>query len=473
MSDIGTGKSIEIQKYPLSEASPFKLKLLVWLPTFIFYVLIYGAFSSQGSLISYTIEQIGAGSLYALAVAAVALTRMIAGPIIGSFSDIFGRKTMAIATQVIMCVSTLICWLTSNFAFFLFGYAISGFAQGGLAALNTSLISDVLPEKDRPRFLSWTITGENLLGIVIPNIIAWVAVQFGNDYQLSNGVCTIMPAIGILVIALFYPNIKSKDKIVRHVDWTGLLLLFTTLSPFAAALTLGGKFFPWFGIVFCVLIVICIVSCILLIRHLKRASEPIIDLKLFNIRGYLPCIIVVMLTYPTVILISSYVIRYAQQVLGFTAVQTTQWLIRRFIPVILTPVIGVLLSKSQRYKFFFILGGFIEAISVLMLFGMSPTIPSIYILICLCLFQGGTVFENTPSKVFIANVLTPENRTSGSSLLSFFSSAIQTICAAIYGMIVNIVGLEQGVYYMIAIALIFLAVRQFVGFRFLPSDKKA
>ena len=75
-------------------------------------------------------------------------------------------------------------------------------------------------------------------------------------------------------------------------------------------------------------------------KRKKTAVKAMIDVKMFSVKGFIPVILIVMLSNPTVTLIGSYLIRYAQAELGFTAAQTGAWSVRRIVPVVLSPLIG-------------------------------------------------------------------------------------------------------------------------------------
>lgn len=112
-----------------------------------------------------------------------------------------------------------------------------------------------------------------------------------------------------------------------------------------------------------------------------------------------------------------------------------------------------------------ILGGFVEVLSVAMLFFcLKPGTQGWMILLSLCLFQAGAAFENSPGKALMASTIPQEMRGSGLAIQAYAMSCVSTIYTAIAGVLYNSMEFTSSIVWMIAIALVCLCIRQVIAF---------
>ncbi|OAX77710.1 hypothetical protein ACJ72_07988, partial [Emergomyces africanus] len=94
-------------------------------------------------------------------------------PLWGKLSDIWGRKPIIVAANVLFLLSSLMCALAPNTATLIAGRAIQGIGGGGLVLLGQICVGDLFSQRDRPIYyamfgMTWAIAGS--LGPVVGGI---------------------------------------------------------------------------------------------------------------------------------------------------------------------------------------------------------------------------------------------------------------------------------------------------------------
>lgn len=93
------------------------------------------------------IEAFWAGTSFLLASA-------VFQPVIGSFSDVFGRKSMILLSLAFFGVGAIVAAIADNFNVVLVGRSIQGVGGGGIIVMTAVVITDLVPLRKRGKWLS-------------------------------------------------------------------------------------------------------------------------------------------------------------------------------------------------------------------------------------------------------------------------------------------------------------------------------
>jgi MFS family permease len=119
-----------------------------------------GVPSFSSTTISYT-TQIMAKALGGSAIEAFwsgtscLLTSTVFQPVIGSFSHIFGRKTLIYVSLAFFLAGSIIAALANNFTVILVGRSIQGIGGGGIICLTEMVVVDTVPLRERGKWFSF------------------------------------------------------------------------------------------------------------------------------------------------------------------------------------------------------------------------------------------------------------------------------------------------------------------------------
>jgi predicted MFS family arabinose efflux permease len=136
----------------------------------------------------------------ALLSTAYTLPYALVQPVLGTFSDFFGKTRLMNVSLFVVGVTALVCAVATNFHVLIAMRIAAGLVAGGVFPVAMALIGDLVPVKQRQvaigRLLAIGLTG-NLLGASIAGVIA--------DAVGWRGVFAVLGALGLIVaIAAFF-----------------------------------------------------------------------------------------------------------------------------------------------------------------------------------------------------------------------------------------------------------------------------
>ncbi|KAK4617519.1 Efflux pump dotC [Fulvia fulva] len=213
------------------------------------------------------------GSAYLLANAA-------STPIWAKTSDIFGRKPMLLAANIVFIVGSLIAALSKNIAMLIVARVIQGLGAGGLICLVNVVIGDLFPLRVRGGFYglvgaTWAIASSlgPILGGVLTQKASWRWCFWIN-----------LPIDGVaFVLLVFFLNLQTPRTPIldglKAIDWLGTLLVVGATVMFLLGLQEGGVSAPWDSAkVLCLIIFGIFTFALFLTWQWRGAKYPIMPL---------------------------------------------------------------------------------------------------------------------------------------------------------------------------------------------------
>ena len=355
-------------------------------------------------------------------------------PLYGKLSDIHGRRAMLMWAIGIFAAGSIFCAVAPNIILLALARAVQAVGGGGLISLAMTIIGDIVPPRDRPKFQIYTSimwTGSSLMGPVLGGYLAerwhWSLIFWIN--------------LPLCVAAFLMTNNKLK-KIPRHerphaLDFAGAVLLVAASVLVQLMLSWGGTRYAWSSAPVLGLLAASVIATALFIWRLKTAAEPLIPLSLLSNKIVLSATSSVGLAMAVFVALSIYVPVYFETVLGLSATQSGLGL----LPLMMCTTIGALASGRamaylDRYKFVPLIGLLIGSAAMLPLFiwptGLSLTV--IEILLSIVATGVGAVFPVTT--VSVQNAVSAHELGTGTALITFLRNLGAAAGVAVFGTIV-------------------------------------
>ncbi|PMD62935.1 MFS general substrate transporter [Hyaloscypha bicolor E] len=173
-------------------------------------------------------------------------------PLFGRLSDTIGRKTPYIFTMTIFLIATIWCALAQSMTSFIIARAVCGLGAGGMMAMGSIIMSDLVPIEIRGVYQSYInivfgvgSTMGAALGGAIADSLGW-RWEFGVQ----------VPLIALCVLGSYFviprklglaAGIEKKTlwEAMKVFDFKGSLLLTACITFLILGLNLGGNIFPW------------------------------------------------------------------------------------------------------------------------------------------------------------------------------------------------------------------------------------
>lgn len=281
------------------------------------------------------------------------LTSAITTPIYGKISDMLGRKKIFQIAISIFLVSSVLCGISQNMTELVFARALQGIGAGGLMSLVLAIVGDVIPPRQRGKYMGYfgavfavsSVVGP-LLGGFLTDSLSWRWVFFVN---IPLGIAALIA----VATRLHLPVYKREHK----VDYLGATLLSGSSVCLLLASVWGGTTYAWGSTEIISLITSGLILAAAFIWCERRAKEPIIPPHLFKNDIFTVSVILSLLAGIAMFAAILYIPLYQQIIRGYSPTKSGLLMLPLVIGLLMASIIsGRLTSKLGRYKVFPLFG---------------------------------------------------------------------------------------------------------------------
>ncbi|MDB4972430.1 MAG: Major Facilitator Superfamily protein [Myxococcaceae bacterium] len=278
----------------------------------------------------------------------------------GVLADRYGRRRGLLAGNAIFLLASLLCVLAKSETALLLGRTLQGVGAAFMVCAGLAVIGHryVNPTERAAAFgLLGTINGAAMAlgptgGGMIADAFGWHWVFFIN----------IPICLGVIAVALWVIE-DSKDPAQRKIDVSGLAtitaFLVTTVWFLLHGANVGGLELPLWAALGLV-----IALGATFVRIQRRASQPLLQLKLFASKAFAGlCLVPVALSvsYWAVLI---YLPLFLQQRLGSTLSQASLLMLAPTLPMVFLPIFSARLAAKTSTRAFFTWGLVAVAVGV-------------------------------------------------------------------------------------------------------------
>jgi EmrB/QacA subfamily drug resistance transporter len=331
-------------------------------------------------------------SMQAWATTAYLITATVSTPLYGKLSDIYGRKPWFITAITVFVAGSLACTVVTSMEQLAAARALQGLGAGGLMSLALTIIADLVPPRERPKYQGYFLAvfgTSSVLGPVIGGFFA------GQDAILGiagwRWVFLVNVPIGALALVVVAKVLNVPHARLNHrIDYWGAAFLCLAVVPFLLVAE-QGRVWGWGSAVSIVCYALGVFGLAGFIAAERRmGDEALIPLRLFTDSAFSYTIITGAILGVGMFGGISMIPQYLQIVRGYSPTDAGLMMLPMMLGIMVASITaGRVTAKTGRYKVFPIVGTALVVISLLLFHLVGVSTPIWLVLAYMALFGLG------------------------------------------------------------------------------------
>lgn len=391
--------------------------------------------STVSTALTTIISDIGGIEAYTWVSTSYLLTSTAATPLFGKFSDLYGRKQFTQFAIVIFLVGSVLCAVAQSMAMLVFARAVQGIGSGGAMAMSFIVIADIVPPRERGRYVG-AFTSIFALSSVAGPLIGGLIV----DNASWRWIFIVNMPFGIF--ALWMTQRHLRLPVIRRdttIDTVGALLLVSGVATLILALSWAPGRFGWGSAQTLGMAGASVVLIVVFLWWEPRVANPIVPMHLFKNHTVQVMVPMVTLISAAMTTVSTFMPLFLQAVTGVSPTNSGLLLVpMMFGMTAASTYVGKRITTTGHYRVWPIAGAALGSAGMVLvsLVDNSGTRIAISLvgmaLMGLCV--GGTMPTSTTA---IQNSVAVRDLGVASSLSQLCRNLGSTIAVAAYGAVLN------------------------------------
>lgn len=354
-------------------------------------------------------------------------------PIMGKFSDRYGRKLIFTTGISLFAVGSLVSAIAPSFSIFLVGRAIQAIGTGGIFPITAAQIAATYPPEERGKYLGYIGVVFGLGSILGPVIGGGIIGYFQWQWIFFINI-----PISIIILFLLSKVRVEQQVMKKPIDFRGIGLLTLTIMSFMLGITLENI---W-------LIVLGLCTSIVMVFVEKTAVDPIMKIQLFTQRNTLFILILSLASGFIMATAINLLPLFSEEVLGLDKGTSGIGVTPLAVSSMVASLVGGLLIDKVGPKKVLLLGFIVSLIGAILLANYVSNLLTFIVTILIFGFGIGIII-GAPLNVMIMQNIPLHETGAAVGFVSLFRSLGSTIGPTIAGAILTVFNNDFTLVYMI------------------------
>jgi EmrB/QacA subfamily drug resistance transporter len=364
-------------------------------------------------------------------ITAYILAATIVMPVYGRLGDLIGRKVLFLGGIGLFLVGSVIAGAAQNMTMLIIGRAVQGLGGGGLMITSQAIIADLVPPRQRAKYMAPIGAVFGLSSVAGPLLGGWFTDSIGWRWAFW-----INLPVGALALAVgaFALRLPRKAATVAF-DYLGFTLMAAAVTCTVLVTEWGGTDYAWTDPLVLVLATAGLVAWVLFFYTQSRVKEPIIPLWLFRSRIFNVATLIGLLVIGIgMFAIIGYLPTYLQMVYDVSATESGLLLVPMVVGIMATALpSGRLMSRTGRYKIYPIVGTIFVGTAALLVSTLDTQTPLYLVCVYVFLLGAGLGLAMQPLVLAVQNDFSNADVGTATSANNFFREIGATLGTAAVG----------------------------------------
>ena len=229
------------------------------------------------------VGDLGGVSHMAWMTTAYLLATTLVMPIYGKFGDLWGRRTLFLVAIGLFTVASLGAALAPDFTWLVIWRGVQGLGGGGLMILSQAIIADVVPARERAKYMGPIGALFGLSAVAGPLVGGFFTDSAALGWQWCFWVNV---PVGLVAFTIgWFTLTLPRKRSTTPLDYAGIVALSATTTSLIMFTDFGGSD-GWGAGRTLAMLALFGVSVVAFVAIERRAVEPIIPMSLFGNRTF-------------------------------------------------------------------------------------------------------------------------------------------------------------------------------------------
>ncbi|KAF1819941.1 putative major facilitator superfamily transporter [Dissoconium aciculare CBS 342.82] len=207
-------------------------------------------------------------------------------PFVGNLSDMFGRKSVAVAGQLMLMIGPIIVSTATNINAAIGGMVVCGLGAGLNELISLAGTSELVPVRKRPAYVGAVVA--TILPFC-PSALWAQLVSMQGGWRWNGALIGIWNLVGLILVIFCYKDplsdvpMRPKKEILAEIDYIGGFLSIAGVVLFMVGMQTGAQDTPWSSAQ--VLVPFLIGAALIagfFVWEMKFAKNPMVPAALFS-----------------------------------------------------------------------------------------------------------------------------------------------------------------------------------------------